>query len=73
MKAFDARCANCDRVHIVWVAFNHEVGDTIKIAHIRCSTGCGAYAIHDLKSELTGLDSCDKWGPEPADQQSMVQ
>lgn len=73
MKAFDARCSACDGLHIVWVAFTHEPGDTVKIAHTRCSNACGAYCKHDLENELSGLDHKDKWGPESANQQPMVQ
>lgn len=73
MKAFDARCENCDRVHIVWVAWKHEIGDTVKIAHTRCATQCGTYGKHTLLRELTGFSDHEKWGPESANQQPMVQ
>jgi len=64
MKAFDARCEQCGGVHIVWVGWDHEVGDVIKIAHARKPNSCREYGEHTLISQLDGLSDFDKWGPE---------
>lgn len=63
MKAFDARCGACGRVHIIWVMWREEPGDTVTYAHLDGSTACGAYAEHELLRELSGLSTHAKWGP----------
>jgi len=72
MKAFDARCHACDDLHIVWVAWDHEVGDEIRIAHARCASACGKFGPHTLEGKLTGLDSCAKWGPPDHDAEASI-
>lgn len=69
MKAFDARCANCGGVHVVWVAWDHEPGDVVKYAHARTPGSCGEYVEHRLEASLDGMSKHEKWGPNagPAD------
>lgn len=59
MKAFDAECARCNQVHVIWVGYNQQPGDVIDIAHDNCG-----YHEHLLVAELSGLDHLDRWGPE---------
>ena len=71
MKGFDARCSACDDCQVVWVAWEHEEGDTIKIAHVGQSGACGAYCEHTLVRALNGLSHIDKWGP-PGEQNTQT-
>lgn len=60
MRAFDARCHECDSIHVVWVAWDHDEDDEIRYAH----KGCLSYGPHTLESELTGLSDHEMWGPD---------
>jgi hypothetical protein len=72
MRAFDARCHACDDMHIVWVAWDHEVGDKVRIAHARCASACGEYGDHTLVNNLTGFSDHEKWGPPKHDADEMI-
>lgn len=60
MKAFDARCESCGGVHIIWVGWHQEVGDTIRIRH----DGCLEVTDHTLVGRLDGLSDHEKWGSD---------
>jgi hypothetical protein len=67
MKAFDARCHACGRVHIIWVRSDHEEGETIEYAHAKGRKVCGEFGEHTLVTECSGLSNHEKWGDDLAD------
>lgn len=64
MKAWDARCLECDHVHIIWLpwtdSLDHDAGDVVGITH--GSTQCGSSPDHELIASLDGISHSDKWG-----------
>lgn len=57
--AYDARCLNCEGVHIVWLQSGHEPGDKVGYPHGSKPGACGRYGRHTIVAELSALDHPD--------------